>query len=158
MDPLSIYAAVISTLVGAWAIYGVWRDRDHLKIDVRFSYIGGTLMQAYRLTTPNRRDIPVEGTRIVLTARNTGRRPISLDSGGFQYKGFQTTFVGDGTKQYPIVLAEGRSGETWVDLSALTESLSREGIPTRAYFRSESGRTYRGQIPSEIIQAIRQGS
>lgn len=155
MDLLSIYAAVISTLVGGWAIYGIRRDRDSLKVEVQFGYLKGTRDRPFFLTTPHREEASDDETHIVLHAVNTGRRPISLTGGGFYYRDTRTIFSGDGAKQYPMTLTEGRSGRTSVLLSNLKQSFRESGAPIGTYFDSESGRTYKGKIPKAIIEAIR---
>ena len=158
MGLLSIYAAVISTLVGAWVIYGVWRDRDALKLDVLFGYVDITKNPPVFLTTPHRRNVSDDDTRIVLRARNTGRRPLSLAAGGFRHRITLTIFSGDGSIDYPIILTEGREGVTWSRLSTVKRTLKKDNNPLIAYFESESGHTYKGKIPRAIRDAIREDS
>jgi hypothetical protein len=126
---VSIYAALVATIVGAWTVYAIWRDRSSIKIVVRYGYIkyprsGPSLL----LSTAFKRDEVSEDTRLVITARNTGRRPVVLSQGGLQYKdGTQHGFTGEGgDKQYPMRLDEGRSGNTWTSLKSIQGRLKRE--------------------------------
>ncbi len=157
---VAIYAALAATIVGCWTAYGVWRDRSSMKIDVRFGYVIAAGGHPYLKVSPDvvPEEIFEENTRLVITARNTGRRPIHLSGGGLRYKdGTQTGFMGEGLgKTFPLSLDEGKSGDTWSYLSRTRKRLIREGIkpPIWAYFQTEAGRTYKSKVSKKIVKVL----
>jgi hypothetical protein len=160
---VSIYAALVATIVGSWTVYGIWRDRSSIRIVVRYGYIRNARSGPYlRVSTAFKRDEVSENTRPVITARNTGRRPVLLSQGGFRYRSStQHAFTGEGwDKQYPIRLEEGQSGDTWTSLKSMQVRLKREGIkpPIWAYFQTESGKTYKSKVPRRMARVLFEGS
>ena len=96
-------------------------------------------------------------TRLVITARNTGRRPVLLSQGGLRFKGTQHAFTGEGwDKQYPMRLDEGESGDTWVSLNRIHARLRQDERkpPIWAYFQTEVGKTYKSRIPRAMERVL----
>jgi len=159
---VSIYAALVATIVGAWTVYGIWRDRSSIKIVVRYGYIRNASRGPYLLQSKAfNRDEVSEDTRLVITARNTGRRPVVLSQGGLRYRGTtQYAFTGEGwDKQYPMRLGEGESGDTWDSLKSIQARHKREGRkpPIWAYFRTEAGKTYKSKVPQRMVRVLFEG-
>ena len=160
---LSIYASLVATTVGCWTAYGIWRDRSSVKIDVRFGYVSNRSGRPYLRVTPDvaANEIAMSDTRLVLTARNTGRRPMHLSVGGLRFRdGTQIAFMGEGLgKTFPMSLEEGKSGDTWSYLNPTRERLKREGIkpPVWAYFQTEAGKRYKSKVPKSILKVILDG-
>ncbi len=156
---VSIYAGVIATIVGAWTVYGIRRDRSSIKIGVQYGYIRTPGRGPYVLYSNEfKREEISETTRLVITARNTGRRPVLLSQGGLRSRGdIKHAFTGDGwDKQYPIRLDEGESGSTWISLTVIREGLRRDGEmpPFWAYFQAESGKTYKSKVPRMMARVL----
>lgn len=159
MGWLAIYAAVVSTMVAVWTVYGIWRDRTSIQIAVRYGYVKNPNGRPYLLQSPEFKvDEITADTRLVLTARNTGRRQVILDDGGIRYKnGNGFAFTGNGwDKTYPIRLAEGESGSTATNLHSLANRTRKGEIkhPMWAYFKSQAGKEYKSRIPKRIIQNL----
>ncbi len=159
---VSVYAAFVATVVGVWTAYGVWRDRSSIEIVVRYGYIRNAgLGPTMLLSKGFKHDETSDDTRLVITARNTGRRPVLLRQGGLRFMDDpQYAFRGDGwDKQYPIKLNEGQSGDTWTTLRSIRDRLRREDRkpPIWAYFQTESGKTYKRKVPREIVKVLVEG-
>ena len=156
---MSIYAALLATIVGAWNAYGIWRDRASIKIDVVFGYVMSSPSGEVLLTSPNfDTDNVANDTRLVVRARNIGRRPLYLYKGGLSFRsGTPLGFMGDGLgKTFPMTLAEGQSGVTWTYLHSIQETLRSGGIkpPIWAYYESEAGRLYKSKISTQTVKVL----
>ena len=156
---IAVYASVVATATGVWAVYGVWRDRPSVKVEVRIDYItqinGGTLARSsLQLDTERIR----EDTRMIVMAMNAGRRPIVLRQRGIQVDHIRLTFVGGGLDSGALskTLPEGSSFDTWTILSRLPAALKdHQPISNlRAFWVTETGKTYYGKVDNQLTRYL----
>jgi len=168
MDWLSIYAASVSTIVAAWSIFSIWRDRSSVTVDILL----GKLEQcrafnrpAQLITGRNVDDLNTLGEGppvVVVKARNVGRRPVHLSEGGLWFRdGTTFHFSGEiGNYTLPKKLDEGQSGNAWALLRQVRWQLNNTGRKLRVwvYCRSEAGRAYKSKVPKRIVKLLREGT
>lgn len=152
---VSIYAALVATATGLWAAYGIWRDRTSIKVVVRFGYLYHNQTAAWQMSSPQLKTEEVDvNTRLLVTARNVGRRPVVLSNGGIQINGRLQAFTGDGLdkNELPKKLGEGESFDTWTFLLRFRESLRSKGLAPKlkAYWQTEAGDMYTTNVPKNI--------
>ncbi len=117
---IAVYAAVVSTFVGLWTAFGIYRDRVSVKVEVKFGYVSHSINGSWVTNSPKYEPARIDAsTRLGIEAINNGRRAVSLNAGGLSLKNkLLMTFTGDKNafETYPIKLAEGESGPTWSSL------------------------------------------
>ena len=151
---IAVYAAVVSTFVGIWTAYGIYRDRASIKVEVKFGYVTTSINGSWVTNSPKYDPARVdESTLLVIRAINVGRRLVTLDAGGLLCKDKTLSmFTGHGAfNTYPIKLGEGESGSTFAYLSTRRDPLNP---PIKAAFRSETGKIYTTNLSKEVLKVL----
>jgi len=157
---VGIYASIVATIVAAWTVFGIWRDRSAVKIQIRYGYIEQVGERPYlRSSTAFLSEKVDANTLVLIEATNIGRRSVVLRSGGLLFKDSSSRlwFSGDGlAKQYPMRLAEGENGSTSTRLSSLQSRFKSEGwkSPMWGYFTSEAGKTYKVKVSRRMVKVF----
>lgn len=137
---IALYAAVVSTVVAVLKLIEIIRDRASVRVEATLGQIGFTGSDAGPL-------------RLIIRAVNTGRRPVTLNSGGLWLSnGESLVSMGapDPTLQslwgIPKKLDEGDDTRIWFDVDELRERIDVGVFPKKAWFRDVTGHTHTTRI------------
>ena len=138
---IALYAAVVSTVTAAWNIRNGIRDRARLVFDLRFRKVvqGNYLIDAEDL----------DGAVLVLTITNAGRRPVTINTWGGEYRrtsGDQKPFFIVVPYQLPKKLDESQQVDEFARDFALTFSRGARQM----FVTDSSGR--RWPIPKSLVK------
>ena len=155
---MSVYAALVATIVGAWTVYGIWRDRVFIKIKVSYTY-GSGRWQRSSAFKGNEVD---QHTRIVVRA-TVGRRPVPLSDGGILSRdGTHFEFewaIGGGRAPSPGTVDAGQFFELTATLDQIHEAWKELTIelPIWAYWETEAGQVCKSKLPKEVQRVLLDG-
>ena len=136
---IAIYAAVIATVTALWNIYLGFRDRLGIKLLVE----RGTIFQGQ--ADGVNANLGVKGPYLFARALSTGRRPVTIMSGGLQEAGGKKVVM-EG-QDLPTELREGQQVTLWIHEDRLAK-LSK--VPTHIWFLTGTDHYRREKIPDEL--------
>ena len=156
---VAVYAAMVATGSATWTVFNTWRDRASIGVEVMLRYSESHQRRSYILTISHLKSDEIDDqTRILIVARNRGRRPVFLRGGGFKLTGGKhLLFGGDGLgKNLSKKLDEGESFDTWTYLKEIQERLRRDSIrlPIWAYWATEAGQVYTKKLPKRLLAEL----
>lgn len=138
---------LIAVVVAEWIRW--FMDRPLVKVNVAFAYV-------------HNHPLFDENTRyICLEAKNPHSKPVTLSTFGWRYKSqapMQFQIMPDGTLQFPFELEGGKAISQLSPEEDLFKALRKEGLKPSdlkcVFFKSSSGKTFRGKIPRVTMQAL----
>ena len=133
---------LIAMLAAEW--YRWFLDRPLVKVSASFGFLVGDSTEY-----------------LFLEAKNPHTKPVTLAAFGlsFKRKGWGDLWVAPGVGyRFPYKLGGGESISQWTSVQGLLDSLGGQGrAPSDLkwiWFRSSSGKLFRGKIERELIQGL----
>ena len=123
------YAAIVSTVSVAIAILNYLGDKRRLKVSASHGFLTG---------------VGDDTTKVILTAANTGKRPVTVQGVGFLFNdGSDLILMNTPNLRLPKAVEQGESCSTWINHDELLESLKGENRTIQdiksVWFRDSTG-------------------
>lgn len=151
MEPLSIYGAALSTLLLVYELYRHFiLEIPRLEVDV-----DTMILPHWGWNSPK------TATGLGITARNVGRRPITVSSCGIFLDNTMVLYLTpQPVSTFPKKVEEGESCVVFKEMESIREGLLDGGAKVKyVFFRDATGRTYvnKSKQAVKLLNDIRDG-
>jgi len=159
--PLSIYGAVLSSLVAAWAIYNIWRDRTSLKVELLY---GDTTENPQPMYYPRH---AFKGSVDLLLVRvQNGRRAVTLRNVSILFQNHTVIHFYGVDSTLPSRLEEGQRFMGTYPLKQFQEEFKQIwkqppwwafwGINAWTFIETDGGKDFKKGLPKDVIRLLLQ--